>query len=116
MAKYNLNLETCPRAAKSTVNQKSTTWRSRQTNKQNLLEIDTFWDNSTPDLSLRWEKLRVKGKLALIAKENIILDTLKALNWNGRIAPRAYIRKNNHRSSPQSEWERNARNAQQKTK
>ena len=40
------------------------------------LGIDAFWDKPTPDPPLRWEKWRVKYKLALLAKENIILDTL----------------------------------------
>ena len=40
------------------------------------LGIDPFWDKPTPDLPLRWEKWRVQYKLALLAKENIILDTL----------------------------------------
>ena len=38
--------------------------------------IDPFWDKPTPDPPLRWEKWRVRYKLALLAKENIILDTL----------------------------------------
>ena len=38
--------------------------------------IDPFWDKPTPDPPLRWEKWRVQYKLAPLAKENIILDTL----------------------------------------
>ena len=39
------------------------------------LAIDAFWDKPTPDLPLRCEKWRVQYKLALLAKENIILDS-----------------------------------------
>ena len=44
--------------------------------KRTPLEIDPFWDRPTPDPPLRWEKWRVQNKLALLPKENIILDTL----------------------------------------
>ena len=44
--------------------------------KRTPLGIDPFWDKPTPDPPLRWEKWRVQYKLALLAKENIILDTL----------------------------------------
>ena len=40
------------------------------------LGIDPFCDKPTPDPPLRWEKWIVQYKLALLAKENIILDTL----------------------------------------
>ena len=41
--------------------------------KQTPLGIDAFWDKPTPN---SWGKRRVQYKLALLAKENIILDTL----------------------------------------
>ena len=44
--------------------------------KRTPLGIDAFWDKPTPDSPLRWEKRRGQNKLALLAKENIILDTL----------------------------------------
>ena len=44
--------------------------------KRTPLGIDPFWDKPTPDPPLRWEKGRVQYKMALLAKENIILDTL----------------------------------------
>ena len=47
--------------------------------KRTPLGIDPFWDKPTPDPPLRWEKWRVQYKLALLAKENIIPDTLFAL-------------------------------------
>ena len=44
--------------------------------KRTPLGINAFWDNPTPDPPLRWEKWRVQNKLALLAKDNQILDTL----------------------------------------
>ena len=47
--------------------------------------IDPFWDRPTPDPPVRWEKWSVQYKLALLAKENIIVDTLLGPNlrqWN----------------------------------
>ena len=40
------------------------------------LGVDAFWDKPTPHPHLRWGKWRVQYKLALLAKENIILDKL----------------------------------------
>ena len=44
--------------------------------KHTPLGLDAFWDKPTPNHPLRWEEWRVQYKLALLAKENIILDTL----------------------------------------
>ena len=44
--------------------------------KRTPLGVDAFWDKPKPDPPLRWEKWRVQYKLALLLKENIILDTL----------------------------------------
>ena len=44
--------------------------------KRTPLGIDPYWDKSTPEPPLRLEKWRVQYKLALLAKENIIFDTL----------------------------------------
>ena len=49
---------------------------SRSATKRTHLGIDSFCDKPTPDPPLRWEKWRVQYKLALLAKENIIIDTL----------------------------------------
>ena len=38
--------------------------------------IDSLRDKPTPEPPLRWEKWRVQYKLALLAKENVILVTL----------------------------------------
>ena len=44
--------------------------------KRKSFGIDPFWDKPTPDPPLCWEIWRVQYKLALLAKENINLDTL----------------------------------------
>ena len=44
--------------------------------KRTPLGIDPFWDKPTTDPPLLREKWRVQYKLALLAKENIVLDTL----------------------------------------
>ena len=45
-------------------------------NKQAHMGIAAFWDKPTPAPPLQWEKCRVQYKLALLLKDNIILDTL----------------------------------------
>ena len=55
--------------------------------KRTPLGIDAFWDKLTSDPPLRWEKWRVQYKLALLAKENIILDTLLGLKPDIRDLP-----------------------------
>ena len=77
--------------------------------------IDPFWDKPTPDPPLRWEKWRVQYKLALLAKENIILDTLLGPKPEMVELPLEPIyEKTIVGASAQSERERHARNAQQK--
>ena len=79
------------------------------------LGIDAFWDKPTPDPPLRWQKLRVQYKLALLAKENIILDTLLGPKPEMVDLPLEPIYEETIvGSAAQSERERNARNAQQK--
>ena len=85
--------------------------------KRTPLGIDPFWDKPTPDPPLRWEKWRVQYKLALLAKENIILDTLLGPKPEMVELPLEPIYKETiEGASAQSERERerNARNAQQK--
>ena len=85
--------------------------------KRKPLGIDPFWDKPTPDPPLRWKKRRVQYKLALLAKENIILVTL--------LGPKLEMVDLSHEpiyeetivgASAQSERERerNGRSAQQK--
>ena len=60
---------------------------AQSANKRTPLGIDPFWDKLTPDSPLRWEKWSVQYKLALLAKENIILGTLSDQNlrwWSSR--------------------------------
>ena len=82
--------------------------------KRTPLGIDPFWDKPTPDPHLRWEKWRVQYKLALLAKENIILDTLLRPKPEMVELPLEPIYEETIvGASAQSERERNARNAQQ---
>ena len=84
-------------------------------NKCTPLGIDAFWDNPTPDFPLRWEKWRVQYKLTLLAKDNIILDTLlgsQAEMVDLQLKP--IYEDTIVGLSAQSERERNACNAQQK--
>ena len=83
--------------------------------KKTPLGIDPFWNKPTPDPPIRWEKWRVQYKLALLAKENIILDTLlgpKPETVELLLEP--IYEETIVGASAQSERERNARNAQQK--
>ena len=84
-------------------------------NKRTPLGIDAFWDKPKPDPPLRWEKWRVQYELALLAKENIILDSLLGPKLEMVDLPLELIYEETiFGSSAQSERERNARNAQQK--
>ena len=40
------------------------------------LSIEPFWERPTSDPPIRWEKWRIQVKLAILARENITLDTL----------------------------------------
>ena len=40
------------------------------------LSIEPFWERATSDPPIRWEKWQIQVKLAVLAKENITLDTL----------------------------------------
>ena len=72
--------------------------------KRTPLGIDPFWDKPTPDPPLRWEKWTVQYKLALLAKENIILDTLLGpkpemveLPWNPSMKRRLWVHLHNQK-------------------
>ena len=41
-----------------------------------LLSIEPFWERPNSDPPIRWEKWRIQVKLAILARENITLDTL----------------------------------------
>ena len=43
---------------------------------QGPLSIEPFWERATSDPPIRWEKWRIQVKLAIVARENITLDTL----------------------------------------
>ena len=40
------------------------------------LSIEPFWERPTSDPPIRWEKWRIQVKLAILARENITIDTL----------------------------------------
>ena len=87
---------------------------AQSANKRTPLGIDAFWDKPTLDPPLRWEKWRVQYKLALLATENIILDTLLGPKPEMVDLPLEPIYEETIVGLPaQSERERNTRNAQQ---
>ena len=80
-------------------------------NKRKPFGIDAFWCKPTPDPPLRWENWRMQYKLALLTKENIILDTLLGANSEMVDLPLKPIYEENIiDSSAQLARERNARN------
>ena len=49
---------------------------AKPANKRTPLWIYAFWVKPAPEPRINWEKWRVQYKLSLLAKENIILDTI----------------------------------------
>ena len=85
------------------------------TQKRTPLGIEPFWDKPSADPPLKWEKWQMQAKLALLAKENITLDTLLEPKPETVHLPLEPIYKDTITgSSAQSERERLARNAQSK--
>ena len=85
-------------------------------NRRRPLGIDAFWVKPTPHPPLRWEKWRIQYRLALLAKENNILDILLGPKHEMVDLPLEPIYEETIVvSSAQSERERNARNPQQKS-
>ena len=79
------------------------------------LGIEPFWDKPSADPPLKWEKWQMQAKLALLAKENITLDTLLEPKPETVQLPLEPIYEDILTvSSAQSERERLARNAQSK--
>ena len=88
---------------------------AQSANKRTPLGIDAFCDIPTPDTPLRWEKWRVQYKLALLAKEYTIRDTLLGPKPEMVDLPLEPIFEETIiGSSARSERKKNARNAQQK--
>ena len=88
---------------------------AQSANRRIEMGIDGFWDKTRPEPPFRWEKWRALYKLALLAKENIILETFLGPKPELVEVPLEPIGEETiFRSSAQSEWEGNARNAQQK--
>ena len=70
--------------------------------------VETFWEKPNSDPPLKWEKWQIQAKLAILAKENITLDTSEHVQL-----PLQPIFENTIQGlSAQSERERLARNAQ----
>ena len=88
---------------------------AQSANKRSPLGIDAFWDRPKHEPPLRWEKWRVQYKMALLTKDNIILDTLFGPKPEMVDLPLEPIYEETIIGlSAQSERERNTRNAQQK--
>ena len=87
------------------------------TQKRTPLGIEPFWEKLSADPSLNWEKWQMQAKLALLAKENIALDTLLEPKPETVQLPLEPIYENTITgSSAQSERERLEMNAQLKMK
>ena len=85
------------------------------TQKRTPLGIEPFWDKPSADPPLKWEKWQMQAKLALLAKENITLDTLLEPKPETVQLPLEPIYEDTITgSSAQSERGRLARNAQSK--
>ena len=50
--------------------------QSARESRKTALSIKSFWERPTSDTPIRWEKWRIQVKLAILARENITLDTL----------------------------------------
>ena len=53
--------------------------QSARESRKTPLSIELFWERPTSDPPIRWEKWRIQVKLAILARENITLDTLLQL-------------------------------------
>ena len=85
------------------------------TQKRTPVDNEPFWDKPSADPPLKWEKWQMQAKLALLAKENITLDTLLEPKPETVQLPLEPIYEDTITgSSAQSERERLARNAQSK--
>ena len=50
--------------------------QSARESRKTPLSIEPFWERPTSDPPIRWGKWRIQVKLAILARENITLDTL----------------------------------------
>ena len=50
--------------------------QSARESRKTPLSIEPFWEQPTSDPPIRWEKWRIQVKLAILARENITIDTL----------------------------------------
>ena len=50
--------------------------QSARESRKTPLSIEPLWERPTSDPPIRWEKWRIQVKLAILARENITIDTL----------------------------------------
>ena len=50
--------------------------QSARESRKTPLSIEPFWERAESDPPIRWEKRRIKAKLAILARENKTLDTI----------------------------------------
>ena len=50
--------------------------QSARESRKTPLSKDPFWERLNSDPPIRWEKCRIQVKLAILARENITIDTL----------------------------------------
>ena len=79
------------------------------------LEIEPFWERPTLEPLLRWERWQIMLKLAILAKEGILIDTLREDQPDKVTFPLEPISETNvEKSTAQSERDRKTRNEQLK--
>ena len=50
--------------------------QSARESRKTPLSIEPFWERPTSDPPIRWEKWRIRVKLAILSRENITLNTI----------------------------------------
>ena len=80
-----------------------------------LLGIEPFWEKPTLEPPLRWDHWQIMLKLAILAKEGILVDILREDSPDKVTLPPEPIYENNvENSTTQSERDRKTRNEQLK--
>ena len=89
--------------------------RSAREYRQTPLSIKPFSERATRDPPIRWEKWRTQVKLAIIARENITLDTLlEPKSTRVKLPPERKYEAPTENATEQTERERQIRNKQLK--
>ena len=77
--------------------------------------IEPFWERATLDPPIRWEKWRIQVKLAILARENITLDTLlQPKPTHVRLPAETKYEMTIEDATEQTEWDRQISNTQLK--